>query len=225
MTKAKSKAAAKRGKKTAKAKARPISAQRKLLLGNVAASALNEGTARNVAIAAIKAAGGNDPLVRREYIAGRIGAGLRRLGSNLPDKELIASGYAIIDMAGKDAAKVADGQSRRSPEQERLYGAARVAWASVMRDAGIGANKAKDTSKSRKARHGSNDNSKAKAKPVNLRQALSPKVADGPKAVAHVSMAAAALLSFSNRNAKVMPPALITAIQDFSNAVKGVKLS
>lgn len=215
----KTKAQRKAAKRTTATPAKRLSPQRKLMLASVAPASLNEATARNAAIAAVKAAGGNDPLVRREYIAGRIGGGLRRLGSNATDAMLIKDGYAVIDMAGKDASRVADGQTRRSPEQERLYGAGRVAWSALLRDAGIVSMTSRDTSKTRKPKAGANK------KAANNNRPASPKVKDASAALAHVVLQAAALLSFTNKNAKIMPPALSTAIGDFNTAVKAVKLT
>lgn len=204
---------------TTKPAAARVSPARKLLLSNVAPAALNEGVARNAAIAAVKAAGGNDPLVRLRYIAGRIGARLRSMGSNVNDAELISQGEAIINMAGKDAARVADGQSRRSPEQERLYGAGRVAWAALLRDAGIVANKAKDTSKTRKAR-----TSTANKTAANSNRPASPKVKDAGALLAYGLIQAKALASTVNKNAKICPPAFSSAVQDFNAALKAIKL-
>lgn len=220
-------------RRTAKAQARKAPAPRmsasvKAALPAVAPAALREGVARSAVVTAVRAAysPASQGAVRDAYITGRIAAGLRRLGDNRDDAALLADGRAILEMAGKDAARVKDGQARRSPEQERLYGAARVAWHSILREADVrstGKNAGNSNAK------GNTRKRKAAPKAANSNRPASPRVKTVEELHKYYSVQAAAMLSTANKNAKLNSGtgavlAMTRAVQAFDTAIKAIKL-
>lgn len=97
----------------------------------------NEGMARTACIKAVQDNGGDTPEVRAAYIIGRLS---HSLGYSVGDARL------CLDKAGATAKL--DGP-KRTEKEEKAYGAARVAWDSIKRAAGLAASPTKS-----KARNG-----------------------------------------------------------------------
>lgn len=149
----------------------------------------------------------------RQYKAGYV---VRRLEaipavakrwSNMPLEQRIEAALEVMDKATPDSAK----PNRRTDLEHKAVRAADVSWAACKRRAGLIAEK----KGGRKPRPASN---KAKAPPVDLVKA-SPKLADKAAANDYFATAAAALLATVDKNARIIPPQLSTAVQDFKAAV------
>ena len=223
-------------------KTRLNNAARKLAFANIAPAALNEGKARDAVIAALKASGAKaltegapksaveyQRSIRDEYIAGRMAA---RLPSNLDDVARIAAAREVMAMANaKGTGALKKGQARRNEAQERAYGAARVAWSAILKDAGIqSADKrggdTSQTSKPRQSAKGAQDKKPTgKAAPV-LGIASKPTPATLPRVKtvqdAHTILAnmAAAALMFIDKNAASVSNEDKSAVQAFAAAIK-----
>ena len=180
------------------------------LLGAVTKCAANEGKARDQVVAAIHAAGDDTPEVRTAYIVGRLMATLS-IGE--------VDARAILDKAGVNAK--GDDKPKRTEVQERAYGAARFAWDSVKRAAGIAPEPKK--SGARKAAATVRDTSGA---PVTIPSLVVPKV----KAVADIATYAMALCAnvrkFRSVNAAVFKgddgAAYRDAMDDFVRRIEAV---
>jgi hypothetical protein len=90
------------------------------------------------AILAVKAlAKKNVEAAKAAAIAGYI-AGRQNLGADTLTTDMLTKATALIKATGeKSTGKVKPGSFRRSAEQEKLYGAARVWWHRLAKDAGI----------------------------------------------------------------------------------------
>jgi hypothetical protein len=196
-------------------------------LASVAVAAFNEGLSRGQVIEAVRVAIGNSRSekrfadVRARYIIGRMAA---RINSNAEPKLRIAGAEVAFNSVGATTAKVAKGKRRRSPEEQAAYDAARVAWSSILKDAGI---------KSRDKRGGGSDKHKnkrgathkvtKKAKGANDNRQVAPKLSDANKIAAFLQQQAAMLLAFNNKNAKHMTLEQRNAIADFHAAIMPAK--
>lgn len=226
-------------------KTRLNNAARKLAFATIAPAALNEGKARDAVIAALKASGARavpdgasksvvdyQRSIRDEYIAGRLAA---RLPSNGSDAERIAAARAVMAMANaKGTGDLKKGQSRRNETQERAYGAARVAWSAMLKDAGIVSTDKRggDTSKSRKPRQtaaGAQDKPapKGKSAPAPVlgiankpNPAALPRVKTVQDSHTILSNMAAAALMFVDKNAAHVSNEDRSAVQAFAASIK-----
>jgi hypothetical protein len=211
------KAARKASKGKATARKPRMSATQRTALAGVAIAAFAAGVSEVDLIARVRAAGGNQQSVRDEVIVGRIASGTRSLGSNLPDEQLIADGRAILAMAGATASRLADGQSRRSPVQEKLYNAARQYWHQLLKRGELVSSDPRAGNSNAKGRKTSKTAKRAKA--ANSNKPVNPVVRTPAKAIEHVTLQAAALLAFSNKNAKHLPQSFGQAIVGFHTAI------
>jgi hypothetical protein len=211
------KAARKAGKGKATVRKPRVSASQRTALAGVAIAAMAVGVSETDLITRVKAAGGDQETVATEVKVGRIASGLRALGHNGSDEELIEGGRASLAMAGASAARLKDGQGRRSPEQERLANAARQYWFQLRTRAGLVSSDPRAGNSNAKGRKTSKTSKRAKA--ANSNKPVNPVVRTPAKAIEHVTLQAAALLAFSNKNAKYLPASFGQAIVGFHTAV------
>lgn len=138
-------------------------------------AAQNEGKARAVVVALVKSAG-DTPEVRAAYILGRMA---HSLGVNAGDARL------CLDKKGYGAKTDAPA---RTETEEKAYGAARVAWDSVKRAAGIAASPKKSGArKGALTPKGTGQDAKANDAPVSI-AALSVPRAKGVEGVQAYAM-------------------------------------
>ena len=196
-------------------------AMRKAALSAVAPAAFNEGVSRSALLTAIVAAYSKQTAdeVRREYIAGRIASSRLLPATNAPVAERIANARLIMAKAGATGSgKLKKGQSRRTEVEERAYASARVLWSGILRDAGIKTVVTQGGSKATGKRKAQAGRVKAKAAANNNRPA-SPKVRDLAALLDYFQTQGKAMLATVTKNAKLVPPQLSSAVQDFNNAV------
>lgn len=195
----------------------------RLALANVAPAAMGAREARDRLIAAIRLAytAKTHDAVRTECMAGFVAAAIP---SNGTPAVRIANAKTILLKAGAGGTgKLKKGQSRRTDEEERAYSSARTLFARALKDAGLKTAETRGGSTAtakRKARM-----SKANAKPqaANSNRPASPKCKDKGSLIQYANIQAAALLATVNKNAKICPPQLSSAVQDFAKAVKALE--
>lgn len=191
-------------------------------LALVATCAFREGESRARVVEAVKVAIGNSrsekhfALVRARYIIGRMAA---RIASNASETVRLAGAEVAFNSAGANGTgKLAKGKRRRTPEEEAAYAAARVAWGSVLKDAGI---KSLDKRGGGSASHPKKRGTKKPAtkKTGNDNRQVAPTLMQPEKIAAFLTQQAAMLLSFCNKNAKRMTIEQRNAIETFHMAV------
>jgi hypothetical protein len=205
-----------------------LTAARKALLAPVRNAAFAAGLSRNAVIEATRAALGPKPTLtlynagKLELQIGFMAAALVRKGDNRPDGELMEHCRVRLTQyagfGGKQ--KLAKGQlGRRTKEEEAAYASARVRSSAIFKEAGVTVadKRGGDTSKSRKPRAASNKAS-AKAAVSDKPAVRSYKGKD--ELVRYAGIQAAALLATVNRNAKIAPVELKSAVHDFHTAIK-----
>lgn len=101
------------------------------LLFAVFSSAVKQGESETEAIEAVRAAGGDQHLVRRNYLCGRIAASLGYGAS------ANSFSVALAVLAKKGFVGQEDEINRRSLKEEKAYKAARVAWCRLLEKAEI----------------------------------------------------------------------------------------
>lgn len=219
--------------------ARDLNAGRKLALACVAPAALREGVAREAVIAALIAAGAKHVAkpdgeaskavraaldyqrsIRDEYIVGRMAA---RLPSNGSDDERIAAARVVLALPNVKS----DKPERRTEVQEKAYTAARVAWHSILKDAGIastGKGSGNQNGKGTKRKARTPDTSKAGLAPKPTTNPASlPKAKNAGSANSFIAQQAAMLLMYCDKNASVVSNVAKSAVQDFCKAVQPFK--
>jgi hypothetical protein len=194
---------------------------------NLAVSAFTAGSATSALFRDVLAVCGAAP-AKETYNAARLAIQSGAIASYLARKgepgnrgALIKRGLACITkLAGADGVgELKKGQTgRRTTLEEKAYASARVLCTLAFREAGVtvpggGAAKSRTPKPAAKA-------TAKKAAANNNRPAAAPKCKDGPAFAQYVGLQAAALLAAANKNAKVAPPAILSAIQDFAAAVK-----
>jgi len=155
-------------------------------LALVTKSAVSEGKSRDAVILAVKNAGGDTPEVRLAYIVGRM---MVSLGIGETDAR------ACLDKKGNGAKT--DGPTRTEKE-ERAYGAARVAWDSIKRAAGIAASPKKSEAKRKPVTV--HDQSNA---PITIPALVVPRVKGVPDIATYALALCANLRKFRSVNSKV----------------------
>lgn len=223
---------AKAGKAKAKALASTaLTSARKALLAPVRNAAFKAGSSRNETVAAIKAACGKKPhkalyqAVRLECQIGFMGAALLRKGDNRPPEVLLEHCRTrITQCAGFGGkGKLAAGQiGRRTKDEEAAYLSARVQSSALFKDAGVTVadKRGGDTSSTRRPRPAAKATAKATAKAAASEKPVVRRYAGKAELVRYAGIQAAALLATVNRNAKIAPIELKSAIQDFAAAIK-----
>ena len=119
--------------------------------------------------------------------------------------EMLQTATIVLDSAGKDAKKLADGQTRRTVEQEKAYGAARTAWKVILREAETKPADARGGK--RKAR---TPDTKASKPAMQSPLQVTPRAKDSAEITAYLMTAAATHLAYMNKNAK---PATLTQLE------------
>lgn len=199
---------------------------------SIAALAFIEGNSRAAVISAVKVALGRAfkygvevpkatkagkalSAVRTQYIAGRMASSLGFKADKI-DEAIAIIGYA--NAAGTGELK--KGQTaRRTPVQERAYAAAREYWSKLLADLGIG--KAKTTADKNKAARAPRmtTTTEAKEAPKVDNSAKTEKPKTKEQTAAHIEHMASTLLAYVNAHAKIVSPALSSAVHDFKLAV------
>lgn len=204
--------------------------------GKVKAKALNAthlGTVRDIAPAAwryakshgevaalVKAIGKNATAGKAVQRAFYIGFIAQRV---LPDALSLtapaeALAVAIIDAAGIDAKKLADGQMRRNKAQETVYGAARKAWSRI-----IGEAKAKPMDKRGASSKRAARTPTATSDATNDMLQATPKAKDKAGVSSYLLQQSATMLAYINKNAKLVTPQQSSAVSDFHAAIKAIE--
>ncbi len=184
-------------------------------------AAFNSGISRGALISAISSALGRTPLPAlyraavREVQIGLMSAALVRKGDNRPEAELAEhcrerlANYAGFGSKGKVKPSQ---KGRRTKREEEAYGSARVQITALMKAANVtvpGGGTAKDSSQLRQPQQGSN----ASDNVVDIFAPLVRRFSKPAPMIAHCDRLVAALLGTVNRNAKITPNELKTAIQ------------
>lgn len=188
-------------------------ANRNAMLLNVTNTAARVAIASGAAIAAVQAAGidkDQQATTRTAFMIGALAGILNPTAEKLTE-DMLATAKAVLAAAGKDAKALKAGQSRRTEAQERAYGLARYHWSRILKLADV---------QSQEARGGARKPRAAKAKPdVSKPDVSKPAlpIATGKADVADFYRSQAALLlAYTNKNAKVVPPAFASLLQDFN---------
>lgn len=211
---------------------------RKLAFVDIAPHAYSEAVSRVAVIASLKVALGKTPsesdirVAKGEYVIGRSAA--RLAVSDLPKgtataidklnvaRELVEL-YAAPPKDGVATRKLRKGQKgRRTIAQHRVIRAAEEAWSQVLAEVGVGKAQTQGERNAKKrnpapqmagARGG-------KASKETLSQLATPaKPLTADDACGHVVLQMAALLAFCNKNAKLIPAGLASAIIAAKKAV------
>lgn len=188
------------------------------MLANVRSTSFRAALATSTAVAAVQAAGiskTQQAATREAFIVGCI-AGLMNPNAEalLPGMEDAAR--TLLKAAGKDAKALKDGQSRRTAAEETMYALARYHWSRILKLADV---KSMD---GRGAKRGTK-------KPASAKAAASAKpatpIATGRKDVVDFYKGQAALmLTFANKNAKVVPAEIASLVQDVVAKLKALKV-
>lgn len=189
-------------------------ANRNAMLANVTTTSFKVTLASTSAIAAVQAAGidkAQQATTRTAFMIGALAGILHPTAETLTD-EMVTMAKAVLAAAGKDAKALKSGQSRRTEAQERAYGLARYHWSRILNRAEV---------QSLEARGGARKPRPATAKPATAKPATGTAkpalpIATGKADVADFYKSQAALmLAYTNKNAKVVPPAFASLLQDF----------
>ncbi len=128
---------------------------------------------------------------------------------------MMAQAQTVLDSAGKDAKKLADGQSRRNAEQEKAYGASRTAWKVIMFSANAKATDKRGGKRKPRTPKGETVTDATK----DMLQAI-PKAKDKADASQYLLQQSATMLAYCNKNAKALTPQQTSAVSDFHAAIK-----
>lgn len=204
--------------KAKKAKRAPMSAKLRELVASAASVGMNVAGNFAVAVDLFKKIGTKNRVALADaslnYKAGYVARYLSdspayaKKWHNMGDEQKVSAAADIYAKPYPESSK----PNRRTELEHRACRAADVSLASAKRRAGLIAEK----KGGRKPRPSSN--SPAKAPPVDLVKA-SPKLKDKAAANDYFATAAAALLATVDKNAKIVPPQLSTAVSDFKKAV------
>lgn len=192
-------------------------------LALVAPAAFNEGLSRAQVISVVQGAIGKSRSekrfaeVRARYIIGRMAASIK---SNAEPKLRIAAAEVAFNSAGADSkAKLAKGKRRRTSEEQDAYNAARVAWSSVLKGAGIKSlDKRGGGSAAHKNKRGATGKRVKKAANQNTKAA--PTLMTRDKIAAFLDQQAAMLAAFNNKNVKRLTLAERNTIEAFALGIK-----
>lgn len=209
-------------------------ATRTKMLNGIATAAFHFVGADTALIAAVRAAGKDwtkqkdvKDMFTRGYVAGRMFPG--HVGE--PTLAMLDGAAKVISAPGAGSTK----PDRRTTEQERYYGGARVAWHALLKRAEVKTTEsrggANNTGK-RSARTTKAGQEKAKqalanaGKPAEIVKGASatPKAAGPAEIVQFLQQQAAMLMAYTNKNAKHFGPELRKAVYDFHKAVKGAEV-
>lgn len=210
-----------------KARTRLLSSAAKAALAGCRKAAFQSGASRNAVIAAVSAALGRKPVLtlynagKLELQIGFMAAALARKGDNREPEALMAHCRDRLTLyagfGGKG--KLKQGQKgRRTREEEEAYASARVQVSGIMRDAKVNVPEARggNTASTRKPRAGAKA---TKGKPANDTKPVTRKYADKAALVAYLALQGKAMLTTLNKNAKIAPIELKSAVQDFNAAL------
>jgi hypothetical protein len=217
-----------KGRKATLKNSTVLSAARRTALAGVRKAAFGSGQARNVVVAACRAACGPRPVLalytaaKLELQIGFMAAALARKGDNREPETLMdhcrvrLTKYA--GFGGKQ--KLAKGQlGRRSKDEELAYGSARVQASAIFKEASVTVadKRGGNTAQTRKPRPAAKATAKQAA---NDAKPVVRKYKGKDELVRYAGIQAAALLATVNRNAGIAPVELKSAVQDFHAAIK-----
>lgn len=203
----------------------------------IAPHAYSEGLSRAELVATIRNALGKSPtpadvkLAKSEYVIGRIAARLApaEFGKGTFDsvakvgkaREWVEL-YAAPVQDGKAARKLRKGQLGRRPiAVQRAIRAAEEAWSQLLAECGHGKAQTQGERNAKKrapAMAGSTARGKG-ATPVHSDLIQPAKAPTADDACQHVTLQAASLLAFANKNAALLPTDFGTAIKAFKKAI------
>jgi hypothetical protein len=212
-------------------------------IARVAPAAFNEGASRTETLAIVRDVAGKPSFrkdadgnwrpaaafgerlnaVRLEYIAGRVALSL---GFKC-DTPGLNKARSIIALPGANAKLSPKQKAKRTPEQERAYGAARQWWSITSREAGL-----VHTDKAKAGNGAKGGKAKNKRQPEPQRKAMTrsdmeralgimaPPIKPTKESVAqYFRQTSATVLAYVNKYAALATPQLSSAAEDFRNAV------
>lgn len=193
-------------------------ANRNAMLANVTTTSFKVTLASTSAIAAVQAAGidkAQQATTRTAFMIGALAGILHPTAETLTD-EMVTMAKAVLAAAGNTAKTLKSGQSRRTDAQERAYGLARYHWSRILNRAEVQSLEARGGARKPRPATAKPDATKPGAtKPDAAKPALP--IATGKADVADFYRAQAAImLAYTNKNAKVVPPAFASLLQDFN---------
>lgn len=204
-----------------------LTAARTTALAGVRTSAFNAGVSRSAVIAAVASACGKKPIMalytaaKLELQIGFMAAAMARKGDNRPGETLM--GHCRDRLANYGGfggtAKLRAGQKgRRTKIEEDAYGSARVSCSSIFKDAGVTLPESRggDTSKTRAARPAAKATAKVAA---NDGKPVVRSFKDKAALIGYARIQGAAMLATLNKNARIAPNELKSAVQDFNAAI------
>lgn len=203
--------------KAKKSKAKALSARLQGLVASAASIGFDVATGYSRAVELAKAIGTKNRLALIEaglqyqsgYVARYLGdnTAYAKRWHNMGQKERLAESLDIIGRAEPESSKA----NRRSALEHKAVRAAQTSWSTAKRRAGLIA----ERKGGRKPRPSSNKPSKAV--PVDLVKA-SPKLASKAAANNYFATACAALLATVDKNARLVPPQVSSALTDLRTA-------